>query len=108
MLGLALWGLGAALFRRSVGGTYRAVYALSAMLFVLQALIGVTMVLTGLRPGDTLHYLYGILPMVTLSGAFVYSRKSSARREAVIFGVVALFTFGLVIRAWMSGHGGTM
>ncbi len=46
----------------------------------LQALLGGLLVLTGHKPGDSLHYLYGILPLV-VSFLAEGARAGAAQRE---------------------------
>lgn len=101
---LAMWGLGAALFRRSVGGSYRSTYILSIGVFGLQAAIGAALLLSGHRPADMLHLIYGIVPFLALVAGYIYSAGMKPRREALTLGLAALFTFGLIIRAFTTGR----
>ncbi len=93
---LAVWGIGAGLFKRSVGGTYRSTYVLAAGFIGLQDIVGLTMFIGGLRPSVMLHLLYGVVPLIVLIGAFTYSTDVSPRREAFTFGLASLFTLILV------------
>ena len=106
MLLLGIWGLGAAAFNRSVGGSYRATYVLSIAVFVIQDLIGIIIFLTITHPRDILHLIYGVAPLMALGLAFSYTSGLSKRREAVWLGLAALFTFGLILRA--ASTGGTL
>ncbi|MHB8618888.1 MAG: hypothetical protein ACYDAG_04825 [Chloroflexota bacterium] len=103
MLILALWGIGAGVLKRSVGGTYRSTYVLTMGLFAVQAVIGLGLLITGRRAAIGLHYAYGVVTLIVLGLAYSYTGRASARREAFIFGFAALFTLGLVIRAYMTG-----
>ena len=103
MLVLGLWGLLMAAANRGVGGSFRATYVLAMGVFGLQALIGAAMLISGLRPKDLLHLLYGIAPFLALGWAWGYAAKAAPRRESLTLGVAALFTFGLVIRALTTG-----
>jgi uncharacterized membrane protein len=105
MLLLGVWGLVMALAGRSVGGSYRSTYVLSMGVFGLQAVIGALLWVSGARPKDTLHILYGIVPFLALGYAFSYSgRAAKPRTESLALGIAALFTFGLVIRAYTTGR----
>jgi heme A synthase len=104
MLLLGLWGLVMALAKRSVGGSFRSTYVLSIGVFGLQAVIGLFLLISGDRPRDTLHILYGIVPFLALGYAFGYSAKLPPRKESLTLGIAALFTFGLVLRACGTGR----
>jgi len=104
MLLLGLWGLIMAAAKRGVGGSFRSTYILSIGVFGLQAVVGAALLITGHRPKDLLHILYGIVPFVALGWAWSYASNTRPRRESLMLGVVALFTFGLVIRALTTGR----
>lgn len=104
MLLLGLWGLFMAMINRPVGGSFRSTYVLSIGVFGVQAVVGALLWLSGARPKDTLHILYGIVPFLALGYAFSYAGKAKPRREALTLGIVCLFTFGLVIRAYTTGR----
>ncbi len=104
MLLLGLWGLLMGLLKRSVGGSFRSTYVLSIAVFGLQAIVGLIMLVSGLRPRDTLHVLYGIVPFLALGYAFGYSGKMTPRRESFTLAIACLFTFGLVLRAFSTGR----
>ena len=104
MLLLGLWGLLMAALNRSPGGGFRSTYVLSIGVFALQAIIGGVMLASGFRPKETLHILYGIAPFLALGYAFSYSAKMTPRKESLMLGIAALFTFGLVLRACGTGR----
>jgi heme A synthase len=104
MLLLGLWGLLMAIAKRGVGGSYRSTYILAIAVFGLQAVIGAALLITGHRPKDWLHLLYGIVPFIALGWAWGYAAKAAPRRESLTLGFAALFTFGLIIRAMTTGR----
>ena len=104
MVLLGLWGLIMGLANRPAGGSFRSTYVLSIGVFGLQALIGVILLVSGARPRDTLHILYGIVPFLALGYAFSYSARLKPRTESLTLGLAALFTFGLIIRAYTTGR----
>jgi heme A synthase len=104
MLLLGLWGLFMALANRPVGGSFRSTYILSMGVFGLQAVIGLLLLVSGARPRDTLHILYGIVPFLALGYAFSSSSHMKLRNESLTLGLAALFTFGLIIRAYTTGR----
>ena len=104
MLLLGLWGIFMGLIKRPLGGGFRATYVLSMGVFGLQAVIGGVLWLSGARPRDTLHILYGIAPFLALGYALSYASHMKPRKEAFTLGFAALFTFGLIIRAFTTGR----
>jgi heme A synthase len=104
MLLLGLWGLLMALLKRPVGGSFRSTYVLSIGVFALQAAIGAALLVSGHRPKDMLHLIYGIAPFLALGVAYSYSGNAQPRRESLTLGLAALFTFGLIIRAYTTGR----
>lgn len=104
MLLLGLWGLLMALANRGAGGSFRSTYVLAMGVFGLQVVIGAVLLITGHRPKDLLHLLYGIVPFIALGWAWGAAAKVQPRRESLTLGMAALFTFGLVIRAMTTGR----
>ncbi len=96
---VAGWGLVTWLRKQPASGGYRSTLVLTEVLFVLQALVGIGLYVTGRRPHDTLHLLYGVLLIVTLPIAASYTSSHEKRREPLIFGIAGLFMTGLAIRA---------
>jgi heme A synthase len=104
MVLLGLWGLIMALANRPVGGSFRSTYILSMGVFGLQAVVGLLLLVTTQGPRDKLHILYGIVPFLALGYAFSYSSRLKPRNESLTLGLAALFTFGLIFRAYTTGR----
>jgi hypothetical protein len=98
--GLVLWARG-----RPPSGGYLGALILAEGVATLQALIGLALLVLGYRPHEALHYLYGVLAVVTLPSAYAYGNRASERRDSLIFGLAGLFLVGIAIRAF--GTGGT-
>jgi len=90
--------------RQAPSGSFRATLVLTEGLFVVQGLVGIAMFLAGARPHDPLHWLYGPLLVIVLPIAASYLTGRETRRQALVYGIAALFMFGLAIRAYMTGH----
>ena len=99
---IGVWGLVLFFRRVSPGASYRSTLVLTEGLFILQGLIGVGLIGTGARPKDPLHWLYGILLVITLPIAATYPAAKDERRQSLVYGIVGLFMAGLCIRAWMT------
>jgi hypothetical protein len=101
---VAVWGGFLYLRKLAPSGSFRATLVLTEGLFIVQGLVGILMFLQGARPHDPLHWLYGPLLVIVLPIAASYLSGRESRREALVYGLAALFMFGLAIRAYMTGH----
>lgn len=88
---------------KSIASSYWGALVIGELLMVAQGVIGIIMVLTGLRPADLLHFLYGVLVALAWPGTYVYTNARQGRTEAGIYALVSFFIFGLAIRALMTG-----
>jgi hypothetical protein len=59
--------------------------------------------LQGHRPADPLHYLYGVVLVVTLPTVYFMGNSASERRDSLYFGLAAAFLIGIAIRAGTTG-----
>ncbi len=104
LLALGFWSLWQFLRGEGMSGSLWGALVIGEGLILLEGLLGVVLYLAGLRPGrPAIHILYGIFLAVALPGAFSFSRGRSARGEALIFALVALFLAGVTIRARITG-----
>jgi hypothetical protein len=76
---------------------------------LLQALLGITLVLLGARPGGGdlyyLHYVYGGIVALALPVAVTYVNKDKVRLGVLIFALAALIIAAAAGRAMMTGLG---
>ena len=93
------WGVLNYLRRRAPDGTYNGMLAIGVGLFVVEGLIGLILVLTGLQPARGLHFLYGVTIIVTIPGIFAITRGSNTVRESMLYGLGMIFIWGLAERA---------
>jgi len=93
------WGLWTWFRKQPASGGYRSTLVMTEVLFLLQGLVGIGLYASGGRPRDALHWLYGILLVITLPVALGYASSHDRRREALVFGLAGLFMTGLAIRA---------
>jgi len=99
---VAGWGLLTYLRKQPITGGYRSTLVMTELVFVLQALVGIALVLTGTRLRDGLHVLYGVVLVLALPIAASYTAGRERRREPLVFGLVGVFMLGLTIRALMT------
>ncbi|MGA8015229.1 MAG: hypothetical protein WCB85_04860 [Candidatus Dormiibacterota bacterium] len=83
--------------------TVRVYLWLAFVAVTIQGLLGLGLLITGDRPGDGLHYLYGPLTFLTLPAAAVISRGGTPRREAWMLAAGFLFAMLFSIRSLGTG-----
>ncbi len=100
-----VWGFGARLFRRGPGEWFWRWLTAAQLTAGIQALVGITLFVMGRRQG-WLHYAYGLFPIGTLVVAHAVARREEYReRPWMPFAWAAFFSFGLTLRALMTGLG---
>lgn len=100
---VALWGL-ALFFRRSEpSGSYLGALVIAEGVLAVQAILGILLVVQGYRPGNTLHFLYGVVAFLTLPAAYLYTRGATVRGSSLILALASFFLLGLSIRAITTG-----
>lgn len=99
MLVCGLWGTISYLRGQPVSSSYAGTLVIGEGLLLLQAAIGMGLLLAAGRPGRGIHILYGVLTALCLPGAFVYTKGRRERVESLIYGLVTFFVFGLALRA---------
>lgn len=100
---VSIWGWVRFFRKQGVDSTYWGMLAIAETLVVAQALIGGYLWILGLRPERSIHLLYGILALITLPGAYIYTRGKDEQPEVMIYGMVTIVTVGLIMRAMVTG-----
>lgn len=100
---LAGWGLLLYVRSSNPAGSYLGALVILEGLSVIQGLVGIALLGQGHRPDDVLHYLYGVLAVVSLPTAYFMSAGGTERRDSGLFGLAALFMVGIAIRAMTTG-----
>ncbi len=108
-----IWGL--ILFfmkKQTIVRPWRISLIFTAVVSLLQGLLGVTLVLMGQRPGPSgdslyyLHYIYGGIVALAIPVAVTYATGGKQpRRDILIFSLVALVLVAAAVRALMTGPG---
>jgi hypothetical protein len=83
----------------------RVLLGVTAGLGVVQALMGGILWLSGARPSDPLHYVYGGIVLIALPVAYVYADNKSARRDMIVFTIAVFVVVAAAVRAFMTGGG---
>ena len=98
-----VWGLGVWIVRRGPGRYFWWVVAYVQATTLIQAVVGGILLVAGGRP-PALHYVYGaVFPVLVLLTAHVLARDAFAHRPWAPFALAAFFSFGLTLRALMTG-----
>jgi len=104
MLICSVWALLTAVRGSGLSGSFWGAVMIGEGLLVAQGLIGAVLWLGGHQPArGAMHLLYGVLSVIVLPAALTYLRGREGRREALLFALVVLFTFGLIARAITTG-----
>lgn len=82
---------------------FRWLLIVTAALGALQAVIGGLIWLTGARPGEPLHYVYGLIVLLAIPVAYAYSDQKRVRRDVIIMLIAAVAIIGAAVRALMTG-----
>jgi hypothetical protein len=99
---VAVWGLVA--YRRNAppGRAFRHALALGQSLVLAQATLGLILLSQGDQPGDRLHFVYGLLPLLAV--AYPYAlRGEDGRKNLGYFTIASALIVALGIRAFMTG-----
>lgn len=88
---------------KGIDSSYWGALVIGEILFLAQGVLGIVMLILGLRPADLLHLLYGVLVAFSWPGVYIYTQARQGRAEAGVYAIVSFFMFGLAIRAIMTG-----
>jgi len=94
-----LWGIVGGIRRQSMSGNYWGIIAVAELLFLAQALVGVTLWLGGDRPARGVHILYGVVALLSLPAYYVMSKGRDDPRAVWVYGLLFFFLVGITLRA---------
>lgn len=98
MAAAGAWGLFTFVRGEQLGGSLAGTLVIGEVLILLQVGAGVVLAVSGARPADTVHYLYGATAVLVLPFAWTFLRERDQRQALLIYSLVALFIAGLAIR----------
>ena len=99
---VGIWGVFLGIRKAGLNSSYKGALVIGVALGIIQAVVGFTLVVSGLHPADNLHYLYGASVVVTLPLVMSYIVDKKFSRP-LAFGLASLFMAGLAIRAITTG-----
>ena len=104
-----IWGLVLFFMKKEMNNAWLWALKITAGLAALQALFGIIMVATGLKPGGGtdlyyLHYVYGAIVALGIPVALTYTTSGKdKRKDLLIFSIAALVMLAAGVRAFMTG-----
>ncbi|HEY3291195.1 MAG TPA: hypothetical protein VGK87_13790 [Anaerolineae bacterium] len=106
---LGLWGLLKIIRKQqTIDGSYWGAIALSPVLGLVQAALGLIMISQGLGASVRLvHYLYGALCVIAVPSTFAFTRGRDDRGALMIYVAVLFLTAIFGLRAYMTATGTT-
>ena len=101
LFGLALW-----VARRPAGDWFWRWLTAAQVVAIAQALLGLVLLLIGRRTLSGLHIVYGLGPIVIFAIGHLLAREEAfASRPWAPFALASFISFGLSLRALMTGLG---
>lgn len=104
-----VWGFILFFLKKIMNRPWRISLIVTAIVAVLQGLLGITLVLLGQRPEGGanlyyLHYVYGAIVALAIPVAITYATSGkNPRRDVLIYSLAALVLVAAAIRALMTG-----
>lgn len=106
MLALGIWALALYLLKREVSPGFMGALLIGETLALVQATVGAFLWVTAGSPGRWVHILYGVLTVILIPFVYFRTEGRTTRREALIYGLLCLFLFGVSLRAASTGGPG--
>jgi heme A synthase len=104
-----IWGLILFFMKKPINRPWRIALIFTVIVAALQALLGITLVILGQRPGTGtglyyLHYVYGAIVVLAIPVAVTYATGGkNERRDTLIFSIAALILVAAALRALTTG-----
>ncbi len=106
-----IFGLVLFFTKRAVLRPWRIALLVSLAFGLLQGLLGLTMVIMGLKPGGGqglyyLHYVYGGIVALGIPFTWVSftAQEKDQRKHMLFYSIAALVMVAAAVRAWMTGY----
>ena len=96
---LGLWGVIRGFRKQGVDGSYLAAVVIGESVFIVQALLGLALVIGGALPARTMHFLYGAVALIALPALFAYTRGDDSNQAQWYYAILSLMLTGIALRA---------
>jgi hypothetical protein len=99
---VGVWGVFLGVRKAPLNGGFRGALIIGVAFGVIQAAVGLVLLLTVGQPRDNLHFLYGASVILTLPlvASYIVDKKFS---RPLAYGLASLFMAGLAMRAMTTG-----
>ncbi len=101
-----VWGARLVVLRRPLSDGFRAALFITAGMGLIEAAIGGILFLSGCRPSDNLHLVYGLIVLVGIPVAFTYTSEKMTRRDMAVLVFAVFAVVAAALRAFATGAGG--
>ena len=103
---LSAWAYWRFFRKQGMDSNYWGALIIAEGLLLLQVLIGVYMMIIGLRPARVeVHIMYGVVSLMALPAVYMFTKGRQERPEMLMYGTTALITVGLIMRAMFTATG---
>lgn len=105
MLAIAIIALYYALTKRELDGNFWGAVIIGEGLVIVQALMGLVLLIGGMSPGRWIHLLYGAVSILAWPSIFAFTGGRTTRRDAFTWFIFSIFIFTMVtLRAGLTGR----
>ena len=100
---VGIWGITLGMRKQEMSSAFRGALTIGVVMALVQAAVGLVLLLSGGRPGSDLHFLYGVTIVLTvpLVASYIADRQIS---RVLAYGLASLFMAGLAFRALTTGQ----
>ncbi|MCL4544606.1 MAG: hypothetical protein M1118_08445 [Chloroflexi bacterium] len=100
----AIWGIILAVRLKPISPAFRGSLRLAEALILVEAIVGVIVFISGQRPQQGLHFLYGAVILLAIpAGEALGGQWWDGRRESFVTAIGCLLAGALAVRAAMTG-----
>jgi hypothetical protein len=97
---IAGYGLLTFIRNQTIAPAFWGALVIGEVLYLAQMVVGILLFAQGGEPSrGWLHYLYGIVIVISLPGLYAFTRGRDTRREALLYAFIGVFLAGIALRA---------
>ena len=96
---MAIWGSWRFIRKQGVNSSYWGALVIAELLILAQGALGAYLWISGHRPAQGIHIMYGIISALAIPGVYFFTKGREERPEMLMYGVAFLVLIGLILRA---------
>ncbi|HET6443283.1 MAG TPA: hypothetical protein VFI27_01780 [candidate division Zixibacteria bacterium] len=96
---LGIWGVLRAFRGKGVEASYLGALVIGEIVFLLQGVLGLILIISGARPGGTIHLLYGAVALLALPALFAFTKGDDSHQAQWYYAILTLLLTGIAFRA---------